>query len=115
MSKTQAIPEEESDRRRELRVTYRADCTIMLNNQCWEAYIINLSETGALIALLSSHPITTGTDLRVNIALDEDTTINMEGKVVHIRDHYLGLGGCTYAESDANRLKALLSKIHPPL
>lgn len=104
MNEHQDIPlEKEEDRRKNSRLPLRAHAEMQYSSKKWEAHVLDISNTGARLAILSEHLLRKGDTLRVQILLDEPEaddsvkqlasnkkSLNLHGKLAHVREHILG-------------------------
>ncbi len=72
---------------------YRCRCyaTVLSTNTTWEAHLINLSHTGALVGVIVDHSIEADEPIELLIELSEDEVINLKGSVAHVKEHYIGI------------------------
>ncbi len=119
----EATPTAGDERRQHPRLPLRAYAELQYANQRWDAHILDISATGARLALLSEHLLRTGDNLHVEILLDEDQQpphqqppqrLHLQGQLVHIREHILGYQFNPATEADAARLQQLLSELAQP-
>ena len=89
---------EHDDRRRATRYALRAHADLDVEGSAHEAYVLNISRRGVLVAVLAEHTITAGQRLTIDIAIDE-LAFQLSGKVAHVKSHYLGLA-CEPAKSE---------------
>ena len=87
----------DSDKRRHPRFILRAYADLQYSTKQWEAHIVDLSESGARMAILGEHLLQKGDALRVHIQLDDlnlitspKKTLNLHGQLIHVREHLLG-------------------------
>ena len=125
MSDGQEIPlETPEDRRKNSRFPLRAHAQMQYSSKSWEAHVLDLSSTGARLAILSEHLLRRGDPLRVQIILDEqapDNTIkirnpskkslNLHGRLAHVREHILGYEFQPDTPADKTALDELLHVI----
>lgn len=85
------------EKRRYPRFPLRAYAELQYSTKTWEAHVLDLSETGARLALLDEHLLQKGDALRVHIDLDnlslvasDKKHLNLHGRIVHVREHVLG-------------------------
>ncbi len=104
-----AADRENMERRASERLHHRGVCTLQHNGASWSAYVINISESGALIALPEEeHPLVEGSKLKLDLKI-EDTDAFFEAEVVHKKEHYLGLKYTPYSDEDSAKLAHVLS------
>lgn len=107
-----------ADNRRHPRYPLRAYADLRYSTKKWEAHVLDLSETGARIALLGEHLLQKGDALRVHIQLDNinlvtsaKTLLNLHGRLVHVREHILGFEFQPDTPADKTLLYELLMHI----
>lgn len=93
--KTDDINDE--DKRRHPRFPLRAYADLQYSTKKWEAHVLDLSESGARLAILGEHMLQKGDPLRVHIELEEinlltspKKQLSLHGRLVHVREHLLG-------------------------
>lgn len=125
MNNGQDIPlETPEERRKNSRFPLRAHAQMQYSSKSWEAHVLDLSSTGARLAILSEHLLRRGDSLRVQIVLDEqapDDTIklrnpskkslNLHGRLAHVREHILGYEFQPDTPADKTALDELLHVI----
>ncbi|MEN0037136.1 MAG: PilZ domain-containing protein [Cellvibrio sp.] len=86
-----------ADQRRHARFPLRAYAELQYSSKKWEANVLDLSESGARLAILGEHLLQKGDALRVHIQLDEIALVtspkkllNLHGRLIHVREHLLG-------------------------
>jgi hypothetical protein len=86
----------QEDKRLNPRFPLRAFAEMQYSTKKWEANVLDLSVTGARLALLGEHLLRKGDALRVQILLDSlelnstKKQLNLHGSLVHVREHILG-------------------------
>lgn len=98
------------NRRDNNRLYYRSYGTLSSDNNQWPAHIINISSTGALIAIICEHTLTEEAIIHLTVELLEGEDIVMHGKVLHVKDHYIGLHCEPEKQTDKNRLANILKQ-----
>lgn len=98
------------NRRDNDRLYYRSYGTLSNDHSQWPVHIINISPNGALIAIICEHTIIEQMAIHLTIELLEGEEIIMHGKVLHVKDHYIGLHCEPKKEIDKNRLANILNK-----
>jgi hypothetical protein len=84
------------DRRRALRVQLRSHSSLTTADGGQPAHLLNLSESGALIAVIDDHQLSAGEPIALDIELPGGEVARMEGHVAHVKEHLIGLD-CTPA------------------
>lgn len=98
------------NRRDNDRLYYRSYGTLSSDNNQWPVHIINISPSGALIAIICEHTLTEEAIINLTVELLEGEAIIMHGKVLHVKDHYIGLHCEPKEQTDKNRLADILNK-----
>ncbi|SMF23405.1 PilZ domain-containing protein [Alteromonadaceae bacterium Bs31] len=78
------------ERRSEDRLEHRGYCTLSYQQQQWKAFVLHLSESGALTALADPPPLKRGDLLHINLELD-GAKAAFDASVAHMKDHFIGL------------------------
>jgi len=102
---------DETDRRGYIRVPHRAYATLTTAHRTYPAHLINISQLGALIAIIDDYDITLGQDVTLQVDSD-DRSIELVGQVAHIKDDYIGLECSTIDEDSDEALEELIREIH---
>lgn len=84
----------DSDQRGAPRFRCRCYANLDSTTEHWDAHLINVSISGALVAVLTDHRLTQGKQLVITIQFDDQDVI-LKGDIAHIKDHYIGI---RYAE-----------------
>lgn len=96
--------------RRSPRYEYRGQCTLATCSESCSAHLINLSDNGALIAVLDVHSLEVGERVRLNVVGQSGANISIRGKIAHIRDHYSGVEFAPETEEDQCLLRDFIEK-----
>lgn len=114
--KTDDINDE--DKRRHPRFPLRAYADLQYSTKKWEAHVLDLSESGARLAILGEHMLQKGDPLRVHIELEEinlltspKKQLSLHGRLVHVREHLLGFEFQPDTPIDKTILYELLTQI----
>ncbi len=103
------------EKRHAPRLPLRAYAQVKHANHHWSAHILDISLTGARIAVLEEHPFTSGMGVKLTVEfIDTDSdseTLLMHGLVVHSRDHIVGLDLEPNSTADRVLLEQLLNKL----
>lgn len=99
-----------TDRRYFPRVNYRAHATLVTGDTQWPVHILDLSFNGALAALIHKHDLQPGISIVLNIDGDDGEAIKMQGKLSHLKEHYLGLECRATGIDNQARLRELLER-----
>lgn len=108
----------DEDKRRHPRFPLRAYADLQYSTKKWEAHVLDLSESGARLAILGEHMLQKGDPLRVHIQLDEinlltspKKQLSLHGRLAHVREHYLGFEFQPDTPVDKTLLYELLTQI----
>lgn len=111
-------PPENDEKRRHPRFPLRAYAQLKYSTKMWEAHVMDLSERGARIALLSEHLLQKGDALRVHINLEglslvasSKKRLDLHGRIAHVREHILGFDFQPDTPADKTLLFELLTHI----
>ena len=80
-----------SEQRESPRYRYRCYAKLCSTGESWPAHLLNISENGALIAVLCFHGLSTGDQIELTIELDAQEDIELLGHIAHIKEHYVGI------------------------
>ena len=108
----------DDDKRRNPRFPLRAYADLQYSTKKWEAHILDLSESGARVAILGEHLLQKGDPLRVHIQLAEmnlltspKKQLSLHGRLIHVREHLLGFEFQPDTPVDKTLLHELLTYI----
>jgi hypothetical protein len=108
----------DDDKRRHPRFPLRAYADLQYSTKKWEAHILDLSESGARLAILGEHLLQKGDPLRVHIQLEDISLVtsskkqlSLHGRLIHVREHLLGFEFQPDTPIDKTLLYELLSQI----
>lgn len=108
----------DADKRRHPRFPLRAYADLKYSSKEWEAHVLDLSESGARLAILSEHLLQKGDALRLRIQVDKlnlltssKKTLDLHGQLIHVREHLLGFEFQPDTPVDKTLLYELLSYI----
>lgn len=99
------------DRRRALRVNLRTHTNLTTADGGCAAHLLNISETGALVAVIEPHQLSAGEAITLDIELPEGQQARLEGHVAHVKEHLLGLDCTPATEVDAERIEAAVGRL----
>jgi hypothetical protein len=105
----------DQERRRHNRLPVRTYAQLTYGDRQWEAHLLDMSYSGARLALLDEHPLKPGDNISLLVMVDKQPEnplgqIKLAGKLVHLREHLLGVAyEPVDAENDA-LLKAYLAQ-----
>lgn len=108
----------DEDKRRHPRFPLRAYADLQYSTKKWEAHVLDLSESGARLAILGEHLLQKGDPLRVHIDLEEinlltspKKQLSLHGRLIHVREHLLGFEFQADTPVDKTLLYELLTQI----
>ena len=104
------MSDKKEDRRRYDRKTHRGYGTLSTDNESFSIHLINLSMSGALVALLAPTDIERGQTITLTIDLENSPTASMTGTVAHIKAHFVGLAVEPKSDDDAAVIKEIIEK-----
>lgn len=106
------------DKRRYPRFPLRAQAELQYSTKSWEAQVLDLSESGARLVILSEHLLQKGDALRIHVHLDElnlvtstKKMLNLHGRLIHVREQHLGFEFQPDTPADKTLLYELLTFI----
>lgn len=100
-----------SDQRSAPRYRCRCYATVLSTNTTWEAHLINLSQSGALVGVIVNHDIQADDPIDLLIELGDEDTLNLKGVVAHVKDHYIGIKCEPLTQNDFARHKHKLDAL----
>lgn len=108
----------DEDKRRFPRFPLRAYADLQYSTKIWEAHVLDLSESGARLALLDEHLLQKGDALRVHIDLENlnlvtsnKKRLDLHGRIAHVREHILGFEFQPDTPADKTLLYELITLI----
>lgn len=107
--------QDEFERRTNERYEHRGYCTIVSSDASWTGHVLNLSESGALVAVLEPHDLKADESITLNLELETGSTTILHGRVVHLRDHLLGLECSPHTDEDMQKLREFLQTAGLPI
>ena len=92
---------------------FRCRCYARLDDtsESWPAHLINLSQRGALVAILQNHNFEVSQAITLFIELENEGELRLSGTIAHINEHYVGINCDVINERDAHRLEQILSSL----
>lgn len=83
------------ERRNSPRFPARTYLRVQTEKNIWDAHLLDISATGARMAVLAEHGLQKNDAVTLYFELDEnekaDKNCALTGKVVHVRDHIIGV------------------------
>lgn len=105
--------EEYTERRNSPRFPLRAYASVKTSDAEWNAHLLDISATGARLAILDEHSLQIGDSLVLLLELEDlnnlqpGQSLELAGKVVHLREHIVGIL-LTDMQTDQDQLLQLL-------
>lgn len=100
----------ETNRRRETRYPHRAVCTLEIDENAYSAHMLNISEHGALVAVMQEHNAIAGDKIKLKVEMEDEEPISLIGLVAHVNLHYIGLRCDATLDADENRVLKIIAK-----
>ena len=107
-----------ADKRKHPRFPLRAYAELQYSTKSWEAHVLDLSESGARLVILSEHLLQKGDTLRVHIQLEDlnlvasnKKLLNLHGRLIHVREQHLGFEFQPDTPADKTLLYELLTSV----
>jgi hypothetical protein len=115
---------QQSERRESPRHPVRAHAYLEGPASSWSVHLLDMSATGARLAILDDHDLRPGDDVNLSIELEDVRTpdiqsviddqahklLRLKGTLVHLRDHMLGVEYRPISGVDQVLLALLLAK-----
>jgi hypothetical protein len=108
----------DNDKRKHPRYPLRAYADLQYSTKKWDAEVLDLSESGARLAILGEHMLQKGDSLRVHIQLNDINLVtspkkqlSLHGKLIHLREHLMGFEFQADTPVDKTLLYELLTQI----
>lgn len=106
------------EQRRHHRFPLRAVAELQYSTKSWDTQVLDISESGARLVILTEHLLQKGDALRIHIHLDElhpvtsnKLTLDLHGRLIHVRDQNLGFEFQPDTPADRTLLYELLTLI----
>ena len=110
------------DRRTYPRFPLRAFAELANSHKEWGAHVLDISYTGARIALLDEYHLCAGDSIDLRLEIPEMQVpqgelpyLHLKGTLVHQQEHMLGIQYEPASAQDAELLKTLLSNLNNPI
>src|SRR5690606_27303415 len=109
------IPNEQ-ERRQHPRFTMRAYATLRHADSQWETHLLDMSMSGAKLALLDEHQLSNGDSVTLMVDTQglspeaSQNVIHLRGSLIHLRDHVLGVEYLPVPDIDRQLLTLFLSR-----
>ncbi|VUD53701.1 hypothetical protein TDB9533_01887 [Thalassocella blandensis] len=101
-----------TERRISERVVHRGYGTLECKSGSESVHLVNISAKGALVALLNDHELKCGDTATLHIDLDDERTAVMNGKIAHVKNHFIGLHCAPETENDETLIQEIINEIH---
>ena len=105
---------EEIERRAGERIECRGYCTLTSAAGSWSGSVVNMSQTGALVAILQDYKLQVNENITLNIEPSSGTAAAFLGRVAHKKEHLIGLEFKLPTEDDRRKLNEFLSSTGLP-
>jgi hypothetical protein len=108
--------EEYTERRNSPRFPLRAYASVKTPDNEWNAHLLDISATGARLAILDEHTLDIGDSLVLMLELEDlnnlqpGKSLALTAKVVHLREHIVGILLIDLQTEQDQSLKLLLSE-----
>lgn len=99
------------ERRQYERHNTRTQGTLITAETNWTVYVINLSYSGALIAVLKDHKLEEEESITLHLELEHAGKMIAHGRIAHVKEHYVGLEFSAHGQTDQENLKALIKHV----
>ncbi len=99
----------DTNRRREKRYPHREECTLELGDNSYGAHMLNISEHGALVAVMQDHGATQGETICLKVHSDSEPIV-LKGTTAHVKLHYIGLRCDATDDANLDRIRHILSQ-----
>lgn len=107
------------DRRTHPRFPLRAFAELANSHKEWAAHVLDISYTGARIALLDEYQLCAGDSIDLRLEIPEMQVpagvlpyLYLKGTLVHQQEHMLGIQYEPASSQDADLLKTLLTQLN---
>jgi PilZ domain len=105
------------ERRQAQRYPVRTLATLEFAEENWEVHLLDISATGVRFAILDEHELKPGDLINLVVQPEENPTatstsnspIQLHGKVVHAREHIIGLSLLIENENESKKLAELIA------
>src|SRR5690606_36797500 len=105
------------ERRLHPRVPIRAYAQLHLNDEQWEVHLLDMSMSGAKLALLDSHTLACGANFNLHVSTEHEgvvststpQTITLLARPNHMCEHSLGIEHIAVADDDKEAHVRLLA------
>ncbi len=105
------MTETDNDRRHAMRVQLRSHGNLTTADGALGAHLLNLSVSGALIAVIEPHQLTVGDAIKLDIELPSGDRACLEGHVAHVNSHLLGLDCTPVTDEDAANIEKVVDQL----
>lgn len=110
--------ENPAEKRRYPRFPLHALAELQYSTKSWDSQVLDISESGARLVILSEHLLQKGDALRVHIHLEalnliaaNKKMLNLHGRLAHVREQHLGFEFQPDTPDDRTLLYELLTLI----
>jgi c-di-GMP-binding flagellar brake protein YcgR len=110
-------PVNQLERRLHPRLPIRAYAQLQYGAEQWEVHLLDISLSGAKLALLDEHPLTSGARFNLHVTIEPEglvsasipQTIELQATLVHLCEHLLGVEYRPVSKADSEALVRLLA------
>jgi len=93
------------------RYRYRCYATVLSSQAKWEAHLLNISESGALVGVIDTHDMSENDGVELLVEVNENEFLNLVGTVMHVNEHYVGMRCEPRTQTDFALLNSQLREI----
>ncbi len=108
-----SAPQKPQDQRRNPRLALRGYARLGYSTRDWEAHLLDISVSGARLAVLDEHLLRPGDQVNLTFELDSQDTggrrLQLQAEVVHLREHILGVNYAPVTAEDRELLEEYLA------
>ncbi|MFT5082143.1 MAG: hypothetical protein ACI9Y1_000165 [Lentisphaeria bacterium] len=98
----------ETERRNNERIHHRGYGTLLSGDAAMPVHLINLSVRGALVAILDDFNLNTDDTITLRIVFEDGHAAEMNGRVAHIKEHFIGLQCEPVSEQDKSLIRSAI-------
>ena len=99
------------DMRSSPRYRLRSHVNLARNDQTLDAHLLNISEGGALLAVIDQHDLCMGEVMTITIEREQQDNIQFVGHISHIKEHYIGLQCDQLSGPEHDKLHTILNEL----
>ncbi len=102
------MPDSHHDERSAPRFRYRCNATLSAADTSCPAHLLNISQSGALVAILEENRFAMDDRVELTIEQDGGEDITLLGSIAHVKKHYIGLKCDPVSDEDREQLALAL-------